>query len=105
MSYRDRVLLTNPPPSAGGTLLAYALALLDRRPAPPSVQEVVTAMEAAQAERTAEFVEGLAEEGFLERFLAERLHGGGGVSGSTSAATSARRPTSRSSTGRAGPAA
>ena len=28
--YRDREILTNPPPSAGGTLLAYALALLDR---------------------------------------------------------------------------
>ena len=27
MSYRDREVLTNPPPSAGGTLLAYALAL------------------------------------------------------------------------------
>ena len=33
--YRDREVLTNPPPSAGGTLLAYALALLDRGPAPP----------------------------------------------------------------------
>ena len=30
-------------------------------------------MEAAQAERTPEFVEGLAQEGFLERFLASRL--------------------------------
>ena len=30
--YRDREVLTNPPPSAGGTLLAYALALLDRGP-------------------------------------------------------------------------
>src|ERR1039458_5075591 len=28
--YRDREVLTNPPPSAGGTLLAYALALLDQ---------------------------------------------------------------------------
>ena len=28
-------ILTNPPPSAGGTLLAYSLALLDRGPAPP----------------------------------------------------------------------
>ena len=82
MSYRDRVLLTNPPPSAGGTLLAYALGLLDRRPAPPSVQEVVAAMEAAQAERTAEFVEGLAAEGFLDRFLAERLDVGGSAGGS-----------------------
>src|SRR5438046_1360127 len=32
--YRDREVLTNPPPSAGGILLAYALALLDRGPAP-----------------------------------------------------------------------
>ena len=35
--YRDREVLTNPPPSAGGTLLAYALALLDRGPAPPGL--------------------------------------------------------------------
>jgi gamma-glutamyltranspeptidase/glutathione hydrolase len=75
MGYRDRVLLTNPPPSAGGTLIAYALGLLDRRPAPPTLQELVGAMEAAQAERTAEFVEGLAQKDFLERFLAERLGG------------------------------
>ena len=71
--YRDREVLTNPPPSAGGTLLAYALGLLDRQPAPPTLEQVVEAMEAAQAERTPDFVEGLAEEGFLERFLAERL--------------------------------
>ena len=81
MSYRDRVLLTNPPPSAGGTLIAYALGLLDRRPVPPSLRELVGAMEAAQAERTAEFVEGLAQEDFLERFLAERLGHAAGPSG------------------------
>ncbi len=80
MGYRDRVLLTNPPPSAGGTLLAYALALLDRRPGPPTLEEIVAAMAGAQAERTPEFVEGLAQEGFLERFLAERL-GAGGAAG------------------------
>jgi gamma-glutamyltranspeptidase/glutathione hydrolase len=79
MRYRDRVLLTNPPPSAGGTLIAYALGLLDRRPAPPSLAEIVGAMEAAQAERTAEFVDGLAQDDFLERFLAERLQGSGGA--------------------------
>jgi gamma-glutamyltranspeptidase/glutathione hydrolase len=73
MGYRDREVLTNPPPSAGGTLLAYALALLDRGPAPPALRDVVDAMAAAQAERTADFVEGLAEEGFLERFLTTRL--------------------------------
>ncbi|MFI4977124.1 MAG: gamma-glutamyltransferase family protein [Solirubrobacterales bacterium] len=73
MRYRDREVLTNPPPSAGGTLLAYALALLDRGPAPPTLSGVVDAMKAAQSERTPEFVEGLSEEGFLDRFLAARL--------------------------------
>jgi gamma-glutamyltranspeptidase / glutathione hydrolase len=79
MGYRDRVLLTNPPPSAGGTLLAYALALLDRRPGPPTLAQVLAAMAAAQGERTPEFVEGLAAEGFLERFLSERLGAAGPV--------------------------
>ena len=73
VAYRDREILTNPPPSAGGTLLAYALALLDRAPAPPRLREVIGAMVAAQSERTGEFVEGLDQEGFLERFLAARL--------------------------------
>jgi len=71
--YRDREVLTNPPPSAGGTLLAYALALLNRGPAPPRLSDVVEAMAAAQGERTPEFVEGLSEEGFLERFLERNL--------------------------------
>ncbi len=73
MSYRDRAILTNPPPSAGGTLLAYALALLDHGPAPPTLRSVIDAMAAAQSERTPEFVEGLDQQGFLERFLAARL--------------------------------
>jgi len=73
MAYRDREILTNPPPSAGGTLLAYALALLDRGPAPPTLRSVVDAMAAAQSERTPEFVEGLEQEGFLEGFLSSRL--------------------------------
>jgi gamma-glutamyltranspeptidase/glutathione hydrolase len=73
ISYRDREILTNPPPSAGGTLLAYALALLDRGPAPPALHAVVDAMAAAQSERTPEFVDGLDQDGFLDRFLASRL--------------------------------
>jgi gamma-glutamyltranspeptidase/glutathione hydrolase len=71
--YRDREILTNPPPSAGGTLLAYALALLDRGPAPPTLRAVIDAMAAAQSERTPEFVDGLDHEGFLECFLSSRL--------------------------------
>ncbi len=73
VAYRDRTVLTNPPPSAGGTLLAYSLALLDRGEGPPTLRSVVGAMQAAQRERTPEFVEGLAQEGFLERFLGARL--------------------------------
>jgi gamma-glutamyltranspeptidase / glutathione hydrolase len=73
VAYRDREILTNPPPSAGGTLLAYTLALLDCGPTPPTLRSVVGAMSKAQSERTPEFVEGLDQDGFLERFLAARL--------------------------------
>jgi gamma-glutamyltranspeptidase / glutathione hydrolase len=71
--YRGQTVVTNPPPSAGGILLAYALALLDRGPAPPSVPAIVDAMEAAQAERTQEFLAGLSDPGFRERFTASHL--------------------------------
>ncbi len=73
IAYRDREILTNPPPSAGGTLLSYALALLDRGPAPPSLRDMISAMGAAQAERTPDFLKGLDREGFLDDFLAARL--------------------------------
>jgi len=73
MVYRDREILTNPPPSAGGTLIAYALALLDRGPSPSQLGAVVAAMTAAQSERTPEFVAGLDQPGFLDEFLGSRL--------------------------------
>ena len=71
--YHGREVLTNPPPSAGGTLLAYALALLQRASGPPDAVALVEAMERAQAERTDEFLTGLGEPGFLDRFMASRL--------------------------------
>ena len=74
VSYRGRDVLLNPPPSAGGTLIAYALALLERGTSgPPGPVALVAAMERAQAERTEEFLTGLAEPGFLDRFMASRL--------------------------------
>jgi len=74
VAYRGREVLTNPPPSAGGTLLAYALALLERAGGDaPDAVALARAMEAAQSERTPAFLEGLAEPGFLERFMASRL--------------------------------
>ena len=73
VSYRGREVLTNPPPSAGGALLGYALGLLDRDAPPPDALALVRAMERAQDERTSEFLTGLSEPGFLERFMASRL--------------------------------
>ncbi|MDX6664702.1 MAG: gamma-glutamyltranspeptidase / glutathione hydrolase, partial [Solirubrobacteraceae bacterium] len=72
-SYRGREVLTNPPPNAGGVLIALALSLLDRMASPPVIEDVVAVMEAVQAERTPDFVEGLAAPGFGDRFLASRL--------------------------------
>ncbi|HET8979248.1 MAG TPA: gamma-glutamyltransferase [Solirubrobacteraceae bacterium] len=68
--YRGREVLTNPPPSAGGILIARALGLLDDLPSPPSVAQLVEVMEHVQRERTPEFLAGLDDPGFGERFLA-----------------------------------
>lgn len=71
--YRGAEVLTNPPPSAGGTLIGFALALLEREASPPTLAAIVEAMERAQAERTPDFLEGLEEPDFLDRFFANRL--------------------------------
>ena len=70
--YRGREVLTNPPPSAGGILIAYALGLLDADPTGPGVERLVEVMELAQSERTPEFLAGLDEPGFAARFLSTR---------------------------------
>ena len=67
--YRDREVVTNAPPSAGGILIAHALALLDAEPGPPGVEAIVEVMERTQNERTPEFLEGLADPEFVRRFL------------------------------------
>ena len=76
-TYRGRQVLTNPPPSAGGTLLALAMARLDERSeggvGGPDIIDIVAVMEEAQALRTPAFVEGLVEPGFADRLLASRL--------------------------------
>ena len=65
---------TNPPPTAGGILLAYALALLERdgRAAGRGARSS-RRWSARRRERTPEFLDGLPEPGFLARFLASRL--------------------------------
>jgi len=72
VGYRDRVVLTNPPPSAGGILIARALAWLEAEVGPPSVEQVVEVMERTQAERTPEFLSGLDDPEFVRRFLGAR---------------------------------
>ncbi len=71
-SFRGRDMLTNPPPSSGGVLIALALAVLDRSEQ-ITIEAIVEAMEVAQKERTEQFLAGLHEEGFADRFLADRL--------------------------------
>ena len=70
VAYRGREVLTNPPPSPGGLLLARALSLLDSAPSPPPVTAIVDAMRTAQQERTDDFLAGLQAPGFATRFLA-----------------------------------
>jgi gamma-glutamyltranspeptidase/glutathione hydrolase len=71
--YHGREVLTNPPPSAGGLLLAYALALLERSPGKPDAAALVAAMQAAQHERTPDFLDHLDAPGFAATFMASRL--------------------------------
>jgi len=67
-SFRDVEVLTNPPPSSGGVLIALSLELLERL-GDSGVEATVAAMRAAQESRDERFQKGLYEEGFAELFL------------------------------------
>jgi gamma-glutamyltranspeptidase/glutathione hydrolase len=56
VSYRGREVLTNPPPNAGGTLLAMAMALLEESVGVPDEVALAHIMQVVQARRTPEFV-------------------------------------------------
>src|SRR4051794_21734267 len=56
VSYRGREVLTNPPPNAGGTLLAMAMALLEESVGMPDEVALAHVMEVVQGRRTPEFV-------------------------------------------------
>jgi gamma-glutamyltranspeptidase/glutathione hydrolase len=68
--YRGREVLTNPPPSSGGILIAYSLDLLERLARPGDLRALVEVMDTTNRTRTEEFVTGLHHEGYLERFMA-----------------------------------
>jgi gamma-glutamyltranspeptidase/glutathione hydrolase len=61
--FRGAQVLTNPPPSSGGILIAYCLGLLERLGARSGPEQLVAAMTAANDLRDLEFAESLYEEG------------------------------------------
>lgn len=69
IAFMGSEILTNPPPSAGGLLIAFALSLLERLER-ADLPALVAAMEEAQQARSQDFVTGLYERGFGGRFLA-----------------------------------
>jgi gamma-glutamyltranspeptidase/glutathione hydrolase len=68
VEFRGTEVLTNPPPSSGGILIALCLALLERL-GEAGVAETVATMRSAQASRGERFQKGLYEDDFAELFL------------------------------------
>ena len=67
--FRGAEVLTNPPPSSGGILIAFCLGLLERLGEHSGPEQLLAAMDAANRRRGAEFAEALYEEGMEAGFL------------------------------------
>jgi gamma-glutamyltranspeptidase/glutathione hydrolase len=72
VTYEGREVITNPPPSSGGILIADALGILERLARPHEADVVAEVIASTNRARDEEFLEGLATEGFLEQFLAKQ---------------------------------
>jgi gamma-glutamyltranspeptidase / glutathione hydrolase len=68
-SFRGTEVLTNPPPSSGGILVAFCLGLLERLGERSGPEQLVAAMAAANDLRGEEFAEALYEEGMESSYL------------------------------------
>ena len=94
ISYRGLTLLTNPPPSSGGALIAVALSEAEQHPPPRGdvahYRTVARAGAVANALRGPEFDRDLQEEDAIERLWARRVAGAEGAD---------RWPVSRKPTG------
>ncbi len=84
VTYRGREVLTNPPPSPGGLLIARALAMLTQTGGPPAVTDIAAVMEQTQRARTPAFLDGLDDPGFAARFLSGELGADPGDAGGAS---------------------
>jgi gamma-glutamyltranspeptidase / glutathione hydrolase len=69
VSYQGRQVLTNPPPSSGGILIADALGILERLARPHGPDVIAEVIASTNRARDEEFLAGLGQEGYLERFL------------------------------------
>jgi gamma-glutamyltranspeptidase / glutathione hydrolase len=67
--FRGAEVLTNPPPSSGGILIAYCLGLLERFGESSGPEQLVAAMGAANERRDLAFAEALYEDGMEGGFL------------------------------------
>jgi gamma-glutamyltranspeptidase/glutathione hydrolase len=85
MAFRGTEVLTNPPPSSGGILVAYCLGLLERLGGRSGPEPLVAAMGAANAARGEAFAEALYGEGLEAQLLDPRTLDGtaGDLLGST----------------------
>jgi gamma-glutamyltranspeptidase / glutathione hydrolase len=81
LAYRERMFVTNPPPSSGGALIAHALAVLAAGPplagvlAPASVARIAAALRSANAQRTPAFERSLYRGGAVRHVLAAAASG------------------------------
>ena len=76
--FRDRRVLTNPPPSSGGILIADALELLDRIDRPGDTETLAEVIAATNRARDHEFVEGLRSTDFVQQLPGPGGAGPGG---------------------------
>ncbi|HEY5977201.1 MAG TPA: gamma-glutamyltransferase [Solirubrobacterales bacterium] len=67
--FRDTEVLTNPPPSSGGILIAFCLGLLERMGEESGSEQIVAAMGAADSARGEDFAEALYGEGLEASML------------------------------------
>jgi gamma-glutamyltranspeptidase/glutathione hydrolase len=69
VSYHGREVLTNPPPSSGGILIADALGILERVQRDGDLETLAEVIASTNRARDQEFLDGLGTPGFLEQFL------------------------------------
>jgi len=68
--FRGRQVLTNPPPSSGGILIADALELLERIDRPGDVRALAEVIASTNRARDGDFIAGLEREDYPDSFLA-----------------------------------